>query len=61
MQIRMLTGIAGADFSLSPGDVTDRFSAAEAGRMIAAGFAEAAGAAPVERAVDAPAVEKRRR
>lgn len=41
MQIRMLVGIAGADFALSPGDVTDRFDAAEAQRFIEAGYAEA--------------------
>jgi len=41
MKIRMLTSIAGADFALSSGDVTDRFSAAEAQRLIDAGYAEA--------------------
>ena len=61
MKIRMLVGIAGQDFSLSPGDTTERFTAPEAGRMIASGMAEAAGVAPVERAVEAPAIEKRRR
>jgi hypothetical protein len=39
MKIKMLTGIAGSDFSLSPGDETERFSATEAVRMIEAGIA----------------------
>jgi hypothetical protein len=59
--IRMLVAIAGVDFSISPGETTDRFSAEEAARFIAAGMAEAADVAPMERAIDAPAVEKRRR
>lgn len=48
MKIRMMQGISGADFSLSPGDETERFSDDEAGRLIAAGVAEAvaASAAP---------------
>lgn len=39
MKIKMLTGLAGADFALSVGDVTDRFSEAEAGRLVAADYA----------------------
>lgn len=39
MFIKMTAGFAGRDFSVSPGEVTDRFSDAEAERMIAAGFA----------------------
>jgi hypothetical protein len=54
MKVRMLTSIAGVDFSLSPGDETERFSDDEAARFIAAGFA-----VPVVE-VAAPA-EKRRR
>lgn len=41
MTIRMLIGIAGTDFALSPGEETERFSDGEAERMIAAGMAEA--------------------
>lgn len=52
MKIRMKQGISGADFSLSPGDETERFSEAEAGRLIASGVAEA---------VTAPAAPKRER
>lgn len=64
MKIKMLTGFAGVDFAVSPGDETDRFSADEGARMIAAGFAEAvpskrAVKAPLERAVQAPAPENR--
>ena len=39
MKIKMLASFAGADFTLSPGDETDRFSKAEAVRMIEAGYA----------------------
>lgn len=40
MQIRVLTPLAGTEFSLSPGDITDRFDEADAKRLIAAGYAE---------------------
>jgi len=59
MKIRMLVGIAGADFSLSPGDETERFSAKEAGRMIRAGSAVPVTKAKQEKAVRAPAMEER--
>ena len=39
MKIKMLTGIAGTGFSLSPDDETVRFSDTEAARLIDAGFA----------------------
>lgn len=42
MKIKMLESVAGRDFSLSPGDETDRFTDKEAGRMIKAGIAEKA-------------------
>lgn len=42
MTIKMKVGLSGADFSVSSGDITDRFSEAEEGRMIEAGFAVAA-------------------
>jgi len=48
MQVRMLTGLSGIDYSLSSGDLHE-CSEAEAGRLIAAGFAEAiAPETPVE-------------
>jgi hypothetical protein len=59
MKIRMLQGIAGADFSLSPGDETERFSQGEAQRMIEAGFAVPVAEQRVERAVKQSAPEKR--
>lgn len=61
MKLRMLTSIAGIDFSLSPGDETERFANDEAVRMIAAGFAVPVAEIAIERAVQAPAPEKRRR
>lgn len=59
MKIKMLTSIAGADFTLSVGDETDRFSGDEAQRMLDAGFAVPVSEVKVERAVKSPAVEKR--
>lgn len=69
MKLKMLVSIAGADFSLSPKDVTDRFSGDEARRLIDAGFAvevtdapsvaETAAPPAAEKAVDRRAKEKR--
>ncbi|WVW37925.1 hypothetical protein [Labrenzia phage vB_LagS-V1] len=42
MKITMKTGMAGKDFALDPGETTERFSDAEAKRLIAAGIAEKA-------------------
>lgn len=38
--VRMLSGMAGGDFSLTPGEKTDRFPKKEAERLVAAGMAE---------------------
>lgn len=51
MKIKMLVSVAGADFALSPGEETDRFSDGEAQRMVAAGSAVPVIATRVERAV----------
>ena len=59
MKLRMLVSLAGADFALSHGDVTERFGGAEASRLIAAGYAEPVTEDKVERAVARPAREKR--
>jgi len=40
MKIKMLTGVAGTDFVLNRGDVTDRYEIPEARRLIEAGLAE---------------------
>lgn len=40
MKLRMLVGLSGNEYSLSPGDERD-FPDAEAGRLIDAGYAEA--------------------
>lgn len=61
MKIRMLASIAGADFALSPGDETERFSEAEAIRLIEAGSAVPLAGDKTERAVAAPAPETRHR
>jgi len=47
MRIRMLVGIGGADFSLSPGEETELFSEADATALIASGQAEAVDAKSV--------------
>jgi len=49
MKIKMLESMAGRDFSLSTGDVTDRFSDKEARRFIKMGIAEIAPADPVKK------------
>jgi hypothetical protein len=59
MKIKMTTGISGADFSLSPGDETDRFSTDEATRLIEAGFAVPVAGAAKERATKKAAPESR--
>lgn len=51
MKIKMLTSIAGADFALSSGDETERFSKDEAARMIEAGVAVPVVTDKVERTV----------
>ena len=57
MKLRILVSLAGANFALSPGEITERFDTKEAQNLIAAGYAEAV--STVERAVVAPAPEKR--
>ncbi len=59
MKIKMLAGFSGNDFSVSPEEETDRFSDAEAIRMIEAGYAVPAEEAKVEKAAKKPAPEKR--
>lgn len=56
MKIKMTVSMAGPEFALNVGDETERFGAAEATRLINAGFAVAAG---IERAVATPAIERR--
>jgi len=58
MKIKMTTGLSGPDYSLSPGDVRD-FPAAEARRLIEAGYAVPDAGPRKERAVEKPAAEKR--
>lgn len=41
MKIRVLVSLAGADYSLNPGDETSRFTPAEAVRLISSGAAVA--------------------
>lgn len=58
MKLKMLIGMAGADFSLSPGEETERFSGDEAKRLVEAGYAVPVRDTPVEKAVKPGAPEK---
>ena len=59
MKIKMLTSIAGSGFAFAPGDITERFDDAEVKNLIEAGYAVPVAEQKVERAVKAPATEKR--
>jgi hypothetical protein len=59
MKIKMLAGFSGSDFSVSPQEETDRFSDAEAIRMIEAGYAVPIEETRIEKAIKKPAREKR--
>ncbi|BEV45988.1 hypothetical protein [Afipia carboxidovorans] len=61
MKIRMLVSMAGANFALSVGEETERFSDAEAVRMIEAGYAVPISERRAETADALPAPEVRRR
>jgi hypothetical protein len=62
MLIRMTTSIAGAGFDLHPGDETERFTDAEAIRLISAEYAVPVVEQSGERAIAVePATEVRRR
>jgi hypothetical protein len=58
MNIRMLVGLAGNEYSLAPSDEHE-FPDAEAIRLIEAGYAVPVVAEAVERAVAQPAPERR--
>ena len=58
MKLKMQTYIAGSEYALQPGDVTDRFPDAEAIRLIERGYAVPVDDAP-ERAVREAAPETR--
>lgn len=60
MLVRMLVGLSGSAYSLGPGDERD-FPQDEALRLIAAGFAIPVAEEKIERAVVAPAPERRGR
>lgn len=63
MKLKMLVGLSGPEYSLSPGDERD-FPDAEAGRLIAAGYAvdaEAEEPAVEDDTEDKPAPRKRKK
>lgn len=60
MKIVMTTSMVGADFVLSVGDETERFGAAEAIRLIEAGYAVPVAGVEIETAVKPLAREKRK-
>lgn len=49
MKLKMLESMAGRDFALSVGDITDRFADKEAARLVKAGIAEKAPVEPVKK------------
>ena len=59
MNIKMNVSMSGIDFSLSPGDVTDRFSDDEVKRLIASGQADPVVEERTVKAVKPKASEKR--
>ncbi len=59
MKIKMLVSMAGNGFALSVGEDTERFSATEASRIVAAGYAIPVAAPVVERAIASPTQERR--
>lgn len=59
MKLRMLVGMAGAGYSLSVNEETERFSGDEANRLIEAGYAVPVVERETERATKKPAAEKR--
>ena len=59
MEIKMLIGLSGKDFSLSPGETTSRFPDKEAKGLVRAGYAAPVDGKPREKAVKKPAQEKR--
>ena len=61
MKIRMLTGIVGVGFSLAPDEETERFSNAEAIRMIERGIAVPVSETTIETTTLEPVTEKRTR
>ena len=56
----MLTSMAGPDLVVNCGEVTTRFSEAEALRLIAAGYAVPVVEPVLERAVKKPVTERRK-
>lgn len=54
MKIKLLVSFAGVNFALDAGTETDRFSDAEAVRMIEAGYAEPVASVDVEKAARKP-------
>jgi hypothetical protein len=60
MLIRMMVGLSGNEYSLGPGDQRD-FPQDEAIRLVEAGYAVPVAEHETERAVAAPAAEKRGR
>ena len=59
MKLKMLVGMAGAGYSLSVNEETERFAGDEARRMIEAGYAVPVSEPKIERTVKKSAPEKR--
>jgi len=62
VKLKMKVYIAGSEYSLAPGDITERFEAAEAMRLIDRGYAvPVADDPPIETAIMPPPAETRKR
>jgi hypothetical protein len=59
MKIKMTASFVGPEYSLEAGEITERFSNAEAIRFIEAGFAVPVAEAKKETAARKPVLEKR--
>ena len=57
MKIKMLVSISGPEVTFSPGDVTSSFSAAEASRLVDAGFAEKVARTPKAKTIKVEAIK----
>jgi hypothetical protein len=57
MRVRIIQCLSGPEFTLNPGDETERFGDAEAKRLISAGIAEVVGKAPPKKAAAKPAAK----
>lgn len=61
MRLRLLTAIAGVDFTFYAGDETDRFVGEEARRLVESGAAVPVSDETIERTIKPPVAERRKK